>query len=143
MKFKIIIDQQKDEEIVVYAKSKTPLIEEIERLCQWDGIELVGYGNRETVKLNLNEIYCFVSENNKVYAITKENKYMLKCRLYNLEETLDDGFIKINQSCIANLKKIERFETTLYGALNVRFKNGYIDYVSRRNLKKVKERFGC
>lgn len=142
MKFRAVIDERNEEEVVVYAKSKTRLVDEIERICQEEGFELIGYGSRETVKLSLNEIYCFISENNKIYAITKENKYMLKCRLYNLEESLNDGFIKINQSCIANLRMIEKFEATVYGALNVKFKNGYTDYVSRRNLKKVKERFG-
>ena len=51
-------------------------------------------------------------------------------------------FIKINQSTVANITKIERFETSIGGSLSVRFKNGYRDYVSRRNLKKIKERMG-
>ena len=51
-------------------------------------------------------------------------------------------FIKINQSCLANKTKIKRFETTIGGALKVVFKNGYIDFISRRELKNVKNRMG-
>ena len=43
---------------------------------------------------------------------------------------------------IANLKKVEKFSAAFSGALQVNFKNGYVDYVSRRNLKNVKERLG-
>ena len=52
------------------------------------------------------------------------------------------SFIKLNQSCIANKNKIKKFESTIGGALKVIFKNGYIDYISRRELKNVKERMG-
>ena len=53
---------------------------------------------------------------------------------------LDENFIKINQSCIANIRQIEKVEGTFSGSLSVVFKNGYKDYISRRNLKNVKER---
>ena len=51
-------------------------------------------------------------------------------------------FVKLNQSCIVNIKKIECFDASLGGALKVTLKNGYRDYVSRRQLKAVKERLG-
>jgi DNA-binding LytR/AlgR family response regulator len=71
-----------------------------------------------------------------------EDKLLVKLRLYQLEERLDKCFIKINQSCIANVRQISKVEATFSGALSVVFKNGYRDYISRRNLKKVKERLG-
>ena len=40
------------------------------------------------------------------------------------------------------IKKIKKFDTSVSGMLTVTFKNGYRDYVSRRNLKSVKERLG-
>ena len=77
-----------------------------------------------------------------MFALTEKGKYRLKSRLYQLEKNLNDNFVKINQSCIANIKKIEKFKASVGGALMVIFKNGYEDYVSRRNLKNVKERLG-
>ena len=142
MKLQIVIDHNHDEEILIYAHEKTPLICEIEELVKNNSVDLIGYTENETVKLNLNDVYCFFTEDNKVYALTENGKYRLKSRLYQLEENLNNSFVKINQSCIANIKKIDRFKATVGGSLTVVFKNGYIDYVSRRNLKKVKERLG-
>ena len=77
-----------------------------------------------------------------IYALTKDEKYKLKQRLYVLEEMLNRDFIKINQSCIVNVKKIQRFDASFSGAMSVVLKNGYKDYISRRQLKNVKERIG-
>ena len=52
-----------------------------------------------------NEIYCFTVENGKVYAVCEKQKYFIKKRPFALEEMLGDDFIKINQSCIANISK--------------------------------------
>ena len=142
MKLQIVIDPNRDEEIIIYAHEKTPFICEIEELVKNNSVDLIGYTENETVKLNLSDIYCFFTEDNKVYALTENEKYRLKSRLYQIEENLNDNFVKINQSCIANIKKIDKFKATVGGSLMVIFKNGYVDFVSRRNLKNVKERLG-
>ena len=94
------------------------------------------------IKLEIDEIYCIITENNKVIALTDNGKFLLKHRMYQLEEKLPQNFIKINQSCIANINEIKRFDSSISGTLKVVFKNGFSDYVSRRNIKSVKERLG-
>ena len=108
MKLQIVIDSNRDEEIIVYAHNKSPLVIEIEELVNSRSVDLIGYAQDETVKLNLNDIYCFFTEDNKVYALTENEKYRLKSRLYQLEENLNNNFVKINQSCIANIQKIKK-----------------------------------
>ena len=142
MNFKLIIDNDAPEEIIIYAKEKTKLIEDIEKLITETQNTLIGYKDDEIVPIDLKTVNCFFVEENKVYALTNKEKLQIKLRLYQIEEILDDNFIKINQSCIANIKNIERFSVSLSASLKVIFKNGYIDYVSRRNLKSIKERFG-
>lgn len=142
MKFTVIITNERDEEVVIYAREKTKLIEDIENLIRDNAFELIGYSGYEAVNLRTDEVVCFLVEEGKVYAITDKNRFRLKSRLYQLEETLPENFVKINQSCIANIKKIERFDTSVSGTLLIKFKNGYKDYVSRRQMKAVKERFG-
>lgn len=141
MDLKIIIDKNKNEEILIYAHEKTELIEEIEKIVLECNKELIGYKDNEAKKLNLFNVNCFISESNKVFALTDE-KLQVKLRLYQVEELLDENFIKINQSCIANIRQIEKVQGTFSGAISVIFKNGYKDYISRRNLKNVKERLG-
>ena len=81
-------------------------------------------------------------EEGKTYAVTEKGKYLLKLRLYQLEERLGEDFLKINQSCIVNVDMIESFKTSLGGSLMVTLKGGFRDYVSRRQLKTVKEKIG-
>lgn len=140
MNFKLIIDQDRPEEVQIYAHRESNLTRTIRRLCEEEAFRLIGYRDREMVSLNLSEVCCFIVEDNRIWALTDTEKLSLKCRLYTLEEELPDSFVKLNQSCIANLSKIRRFDTSFGGALTVRFQNGYTDYVSRRNLKTVKER---
>ena len=141
MDIKIIIVKNRNEEIIFYAHEKTELRNEIEKIVHQSNKELIGYKETVAKKLNLFDVNCFISESNKVFALTNE-KLQVKLRLYQVEELLDESYIKINQSCIANIRQIERVEATFSGALSVIFKNGYKDYISRRNLKNVKERLG-
>ena len=142
MKCTLIITDEHEEEVVIYAHEKTKLIYDIENLIRDNAFELIGYSGYEAVNLRTDEVVCFLVEEGKVYAITDKDRFRLKSRLYQLEETLPENFVKINQSCIANIKKIERFDTSVSGTLLIKFKNGYKDYVSRRQMKAVKERFG-
>ena len=142
MKLKLFIDKTRNEEILIYAHEKTPLIEAIEQLVSQENFELIGYTDREAVRLNLADICRFTVEDNKVFAEMLSGQYRLKYRLWQLEEKLPESFVKINQSCIANVRMIDRFDTSISGSLLVKFKNGSTDYVSRRQLKTVKERLG-
>ncbi len=142
MKFKTIISRDREEEVLIYAHERTELIDEIERIITGESNEIIGYRERESEKLSIGDIECFTVEDNKVFALTSCGKYSVKQRLYQLEELYKNDFIKINQSCLANLKAVKKFNTSLTGSLMVIFKSGYTDYVSRRNFKKVKERLG-
>ncbi len=142
MKLRIVIDKEKEEQILIYAHEKTPLIESIERLIEDSCPKLTGYSENGASVLSPDEVYCFISENGKTYALTEKEKLVIKSRLYIIESTLGNGFVRLNQSCIANTNKIKRFEADIYGSLMVIFKNGYKDYVSRRQVKSVKERLG-
>lgn len=142
MKFSLIIDKNREEEVIVYSHKKTNLTDEIKRIVENDARELMGYIEREAYKIGLSEVYCFVAENNNVYAVTDKGRLRIKLRLYQLEEILGEDFIKINQSCIVNMREIRKFDSSFSGMLRVVLKNGFSDFVSRRNIKKVKERLG-
>lgn len=142
MKCTVILDKTREEEIVIYAHQKNEMIFEIERMAQEKPLQMTGFLNEEIVRLEPQDIYCFTVEGGRLYAIGESEKYLIKARLYNIEEILDKNFIKINQSSIANVKKIQKFDASISGTLKVIFKNGHTDYVSRRNIKNVKERLG-
>ena len=141
MKFKFIKTTDK-EETIIYAKEKNELINAIESMIlQYDN-SLVGYKDDEFKELNILEIDCFYTQNDKVYARVKDEEFIVKKRLYELNEIYKEYFMYINQGCLANIKRIERFRVSIGGSLLVVFKSGYEDYVSRRQIKNVKERIG-
>lgn len=142
MKCKTVIDKNHEEEVIIYAHERNETVEAIERLVLRSGFELIGYSGKSAVRLEWSEVHCFTVEDNRVYAVTENEKLQIKLRLYQVEEIADKSFVKINQSCIANIRQIKRFDASISGTLRVIFKNGYTDYVSRRQLKTVKERLG-
>ena len=142
MKVKVVIDPTREEEVIVFTHERTPLVEEIERLASDKPLELLGVCDDETVVLEYVKVFRFTVENGKTYAYTEDKCYRIKQRLYQIEEQAPDCFVRIHQSCLANLRGIARFEASYSGTLRVVFKNGDVDYVSRRNVRRVKERLG-
>lgn len=143
MKCEIIIDENAEEKVLIYAKEHNERVEEIRRLAMAEPRGIIGYRDRSAVPLEVERVAYFATFDGEVYAGGRCGRYRVTERLYELEEILSEGrFIRINQSCIANLGEVERFDVSIGGALVVIFKDGYRDYVSRRQLKKVKERLG-
>ncbi len=147
MKCEVIFETKGEEKVVIHARESRPqihaLAEEIRRLTEEFTTDFIGYNDRkEIVKLAPADIYCLTVLDNRVCAVCKNETFRLKERLYVLEARLPDTFVKVNQSCIANINHIERFDASISGTLKLRFKNGYTDYVSRRQMKTLKERLG-
>ena len=142
MKYKIYIDREREEEILIYAHEKNHLVERIEELILEQQRDILAFGDGEVVRLCEDEIFCFVVEEGRVFALTERDKFQLKMRLYQLEEQFSDRFVKINQSCLVNVDKIARFDASIGGSLMVTLKNGYKDYISRRQMRTVKDRIG-
>jgi DNA-binding LytR/AlgR family response regulator len=141
MKHTTVIDPHREEEVVIHAKKKTKEIEELESYLDRMSAELTGYGEEgRMIPLRPAEIHCFTVEDGKVFTLTDKEKLAVRLPLYAIEEMLSADFIRINQSCLGNIRKIARFEASIGGALMVIFGNGHRDYVSRRQLRNVKER---
>lgn len=142
MKCHVIIDPDREEEVRICAHRRSPLVEEIEKLVQSERAELIGYRDKVGTRLQPEEVIYFAVEDERVIAVTTEGRFQLRCRLYQLEGRLPPSFIKLNQSCIGNVRHIRRFDASIGGTLLVTFQNGHTDTVSRRCLKAIKERLG-
>ena len=143
MKFRLIIDKEKDEEVVATVHASSPLIDEIEALIQkHTGTDrIVGYTDDEIKMLNVSQIECITVLDGKTYAIDTNNlRYRLKQRLYELEAALPSSFIKIDKSALANEARLDRFQVTYAGSVDAVFKCGYTEYVSRRCFAQIKRR---
>lgn len=144
MKFRLIIDKEKDEEVVATVHSRSLLIDEIEALIlQHAGADrIAGYTEDDIKMLTVSDIECITVLGGKTYAIdTGNRRYRLKQRLYELEAQLPSSFIRINKSTLANENRLDRFAVTYSGAVDAIFQCGYREYVSRRCFSQIKRRF--
>ncbi len=79
----------------------------------------------------------------KVVAVTDKGEYVLRLRLYEIENLLlTDQFIRISNSEIINLKKVNNFDLSFTGTICVKLSNGVTTYVSRRYVPKLKKILG-
>ena len=142
MKCDIIIDETREEGVTVVLNEPSPLADEIRALCLAAEKTLVAYGDDGTVKLSPTEVYAFTVSGGKTYAITERERLRIRERLYEMESLVGGPFVRINQSCLVNVSLVRRFRASFGGSLSVEMKNGFCDYVSRRQIKAVKERIG-
>lgn len=104
---------------------------------------LMGYMEGETQPLYGNDIIRIYSQDQKVYAATVQGTFRLRERLYELEEKLDGTrFLRISNSEIVNLGKIERLDTSLTGTIKMYLQADMETYVSRRYVVKIKKALG-
>lgn len=144
MKFTMIIDKTKDEELVATVHAPSALTEKLEALVlEHTGTDRVpAYRDEDMVLLPFRQIACITVQEGKTWAIdAKGQRYRLKQRLYELESQLPGCFIRINKSAIANETLLERFSASFSGAVDAVFKGGYKEYVSRRCFAAIKRRY--
>ena len=144
MKYKLIIDQHAEEEIVAIVHAPSSLTEQIENLvCSFSGADCVmGYREDEMRKLAFREIECITILDRKVIAIDSNgNHFRIQDRLRDLEEILPSYFIRINKSTLANEHRILRFDAAFSGGVDAVFRCGYRDYVSRRCFAEIRRRY--
>ncbi|MBQ8210121.1 MAG: LytTR family transcriptional regulator [Clostridia bacterium] len=144
MKFRLILDKSKDEEVVATVHGRTELTDKIEALVMaYEKTDrIVAYTEDDMRILKLSEIECITVVNGKTCAIDcNAEKYRLKQRLYELEEMLPSSFIRINKSSFANENRLKEFSAAFSGGVDAVFKCGYREYVSRRCFAAIKRRY--
>ena len=144
MKYKLIIDKNTEEEIIVVVHAPSSLTQQIEDLVySFSGADsIMGYRDDEMRKLAFQEIECITILNRKVIAIdTHGNHFSLRDRLRDLEDILPSYFIRINKSTLANEHRIARFDAVFSGGVDAVFQCGYREYVSRRCFAEIRRRY--
>lgn len=141
MKFTLRINPNDEEYVEASVHKNGAFAQKLEELVdEYNGEgRLVAYTEDDIKTLAPSDIECVTVVDGKTFAVTADGeRFRLKMRLYELEQLLPSDFVKINKSAIANKSRIERFSAAFSGAVNVIFKSGYTDYVSRRCFAEIK-----
>lgn len=141
MKVEVIVDKKYTEpNVKIYADRMTDEISYLLDIIQnKDKSQIHGFREDQLYIININDIFLIYSENGKVYAKTDDTTYLIKYRLYQLEEFLDKNFIRISNSEIINIRRVKNLDFAVLGTIKINFINDTYTYSSRRFIKKIKD----
>lgn len=133
-----------DPKIIIVTGTMTDEIDKIIKMLSNEQPQLIaGFKDDVVEVLEPSDIYRIFSESGKVLAETNHGEYTLRLRLYEMEQRLDShSFMRISNSDIINLKKVQKFDLSFAGTICVTLSNGTVTYVSRRFVAKIKQLLG-
>ncbi|MFR6017874.1 MAG: LytTR family DNA-binding domain-containing protein [Paraclostridium sordellii] len=142
MKIDIDIDK-KYKEIQVILKSPNmdeETLEILEKLKTRKTKYILGKKDKKIYILDINEVYIFYSENQKVFVETNECKYEVEERLYEIEENLKStSFVRVSKFAVVNMKKVRNIDMHFNGNLTMNLINNKKENISRRYISKIKD----
>ncbi|MBD5114496.1 MAG: LytTR family transcriptional regulator [Ruminococcaceae bacterium] len=133
-----------DPKIIIMTASITERVNNIIKRLSEDNPQIISGVKGDTVEiLERSELIRIYADSGKTVAVTDKGEYIVRRRLYELEELLDnDLFVRISNSEIINLKKVNHFDMSFTGTICVKLSNGAMTYVSRRYVSKIKKILG-
>lgn len=141
MKVKFIKNSQlKEDQLILEAKQKNDMIEAIIFDIESNVFALECFIDGHKSIQPIFSFTRFLSADKKVFGYTDSHEFIIKYRLYQLEELLPKQFIRISNTEIINFHMIKKFELTSRGIILIHFKNGEQTSSSRRYIKKIKEK---
>lgn len=145
MQIEIKIDEScKEPKVIILTDKVTDEINELfKKLSDTQLQTIAGFKQGSLEILQLDKIIRIFAANQKVYAQTEQSEYLLRLRLYELEERLDKNiFVRISNSEIINLKKIKNMDISFSGTICVKLCGNITTFVSRRYVSKIKKILG-
>lgn len=99
------------------------------------------YKQNQEYYFPLDEILFFDTDDERVYAHTADDAYLIKHRLYELEQLLPRCFVRASKSTIINSKQVYSIERNLTASSLLKFINSHKQvYVSRHYYKQLKQK---
>ena len=145
MQIEISIDPKyKIPKLIIKTESVTDEVTEVMKKLSEDVPKVItGFKEDCAEVLEPENIYRFYSSQGKVFAVTDNGEYMVRTRLYEIEELMNlPKFVRVSNSEIINLRKVRNFDLSLAGTICVKFTDGSDTYVSRRYVSKIKKILG-
>ena len=143
MKVELNIDEKFKEILVTISTDKiNDEVQELVDYIEYKEDYLVGIADEQVCVLDISDIIRVFVEDRKVFVVTTKGKFVVRKKLYEMNNLLTKDFVKISQSEIANIKFIKNLDLSIRGTIVIVYKNSDISYVSRRLLKDFKTKLG-
>ncbi|MDD3452906.1 MAG: LytTR family DNA-binding domain-containing protein [Bacilli bacterium] len=142
---KVLIEEDNqivDDEIIIKCNKKNYIINKIENYIKnMNKNNLIFYKNETQYFFDINDILFFETIDNSISAHTINDIYIVKYKLYELENILPINFIRISKSAIVNINHIYAIDKNITSSSLIKFNKSYKQvYVSRLYNKSLKER---
>lgn len=139
-----IDDSCSEPKVIILTASITEKVNNlVQKLSEKNPRIISGSKNGRIEVLEQNDLFKIYADSGRVFAATNHGEYMLRLRLYEIEERLNPSqFVRISNSEIINLKKVKNFDLSFTGTICVELMNGTTTYVSRRYVQKIKKILG-
>mgnify|MGYP000906568519 FL=1 len=143
MKVELNIDEKFKEILVTISTDKiNDEVQELVNYIEYKEDYLVGIADDQVCVLDISDIIRVFVEDRKVFVVTTKGKFVVRKKLYEMNNLLTKDFVKISQSEIANIKFIKNLDFSNTGTIVIKYKNSDISYVSRRMIKEFKLKLG-
>ena len=143
MKVELNIDEKFKEILVTISTDKiNDEVQELVNYIEYKEDYLVGIADNQVSVIDISDIIRVFVEDRKVFVVTTKGKFIVRKKLYEMNNLLTKDFVKISQSEIANIKFIKNLDLSIRGTIVIVYKNSDISYVSRRLLKDFKTKLG-
>nr|WP_319489218.1 LytTR family DNA-binding domain-containing protein [uncultured Caproiciproducens sp.] len=105
------------------------------------GAKITFYKQNQEFYFPLDEVLFFETEGEHIYAHTADDAYLIKYRLYELEEILPKHFVRAAKSTIVNIMQVYSITRNLTASSLVQFINSHKQvYVSRYYYGELRQR---
>ena len=127
--------------VLVTARERTPEVESLLRRIAAPAT-IAANDERGEVLLRPEEIIRIYTEDRRVRLDSDRGSYLLRSRLYELEEKLSDAdFVRISNSELVQKGRILRLDFGLTGTIRLILEGGLETYVSRRYVARIRKMF--
>ena len=130
--------------IIILTASMTEDVNNIVKKLSEDTSQIISGQKDEKIEIiEQSDLIRIYANAGKVYAVTNKGENILRFRMYEIESRLPfNEFIRISNSEIINLRKVNNFDLSFIGTICVKLSNGTTTYVSRRYVPKLKKILG-
>ncbi len=143
MKINCHIDPNlKEEHAELWLRKMTPKINNLLQELSTHNETLWCYEENNIVPVKYQDVYALKVDQRNVAVITKEHIFFYNDRLSNLKNSLPNYFLAASRSTIFNYHFIDHLELVNNGLIDVILTNKCHIQISRRNVRKLKERLG-
>lgn len=127
---------------VIHTNAMTDEVQRAVEIFETKSSVIIAKEDEKIIVLNPEEIYMVRAENGEVIVYCEKKKYSAGKKLYELENMLGEGFMRISKSTIVSLKKIDSVEPSFNAMMYLVMKNGCKDYITRTYLADFKRYLG-